>query len=141
MNTKFYEEWAIAGKVDPQDLNNASLDSTVVDMSLYSEVAIVVMTGALNASATDTITVKDSPDASTYSSISGKTLAITGSSPNQSNMEWIICVRSDEMNAGARYLKATQVNSANSQLMSIIIFGKPLYGPGTMKSIGQTPIG
>ena len=57
---KVYEEWGIVATVDP-DCNNTDDDSDVVDMSLYSEVAILILLGVLNDSATNTVAVRTRP--------------------------------------------------------------------------------
>lgn len=140
MSQRMHEEWAIVATVDPVDANNADSDSDEVDMSKFHEVMVIIMLGVLNDSATNTVTIKDSPTSGgSFTAISGKSQAITGTDDAK---QFVISVRADEMNAGARYLKVTQDNSAHSQLTAILVLGRPRFLPATDEDLStvQTPV-
>lgn len=124
-----HEEIGIVATVDPVDANNTDTDSDEIDMSKWSEVMIIIALGVLNDSATNTVTVKDSATSGgSFTAISGKSQAIVGTDDAK---QFIISVKAEEMNSGARYLKVTQNNSAHSQLMAIIVLGRARYKPAT----------
>ena len=130
---KFHEEWSIVATIDPIDANNADSSADEIDMSKFSEIAVIVLLGVLNDSATNEITVQDSVTAGgSLTTITGKTQSIVGTDDAK---QFVISVRSDEMNAGARYITVKQANSAHSQLMAMIILGKPYYGPATANDL------
>jgi hypothetical protein len=130
---KGYEEWGVVGIQAPIDANNA--DATVpsattgIDMSLWSQLLFITSLGVLDNSATLDQTIKDSPTTNgTYAAISGKTKAIVGTDDGK---VMIIALDASELNAGARYVRMTQDNSAHSQLVSVLVLGKAINPPAT----------
>ena len=124
-----HEEWALVATIDPIDANNADTSSDEVDMSKFHQVGVWILLGVLNDSATNTVTVEEaSSSGGSFSTISGKSQAITGSADGY---QYFIGVKAEEMGAGKRYLRVTQANSAHSQLTSIVVFGQPRFKPGT----------
>jgi len=55
---------------------------------------------------------------------------------------FIICVKAEELNAGAWYIKSTMDNSAHSKLMATIALGKAKHRPATDDDLStvQTPV-
>ena len=129
INQWMHEEWALVATIDPIDANNADTSSDEVDMSKFHQVGVWILLGVLNDSATNTVTVEESATSGgSFTTISGKSQAITGTADG---FQYFIGVKSEEMGAGMRYLRATMANSSHSQLTSIAIFGQPRYKPGT----------
>src|SRR5262245_15274219 len=132
---RFHEEWAIVATLDPVDANAGSASTDVVDMSKFSEIAVIIMAGVLNASATDAIAVKaatDSAGTGSATTITSKTLAMDGDDDAQ---QWIITILPEEIQSQLgstfRYLVVTQTNSAHSQLLAILVLGRAKYKPAT----------
>lgn len=130
---KGYEEWGVVGIQAPIDGNAADASvpsaSTGIDMSLWSQLLFISVFGVLDASATLVATVKDSPTTNgTYTAITGKANSIIGSDDGKVN---IIALDASELNAGARFVRLTQDNSAHSQLVCVIVLGKANNPPAT----------
>ena len=130
---KSYEEWGVVAIQAPIDANavDASIPSatTGIDMSLWSQLMIISQFGVMNDSGTNTITVKDSPTTNgTYTAIAGKSQAVVGTDDGKVN---IIAVDSSELNAGARFVRVINDNSAHSQLLSQVVLGKANNPPAT----------
>lgn len=138
---RFHEEWAIVATVDPIDANNADLSSDVVDMSKYSEIAVIVMAGVIAACATDAIAVKaatDSAGTGSATTITSKTIAMVAT---DDGFQWIITILPEEIQSQLgstfRYLVVTQNNSAHSQLMAILVLGRVKYGLATEQDLSS----
>lgn len=130
---KGYEAWGVVAFQAPIDANNADVtlpsSSTGIDMSLWSELTIFIELGVLAASTTNEVTVKDSPTTNgTYTAISGKSKSIVAT---DDGFVFIIAVDASELNAGARFLRVIQDNSAHSQFVSILVLGKAVNPPAT----------
>ena len=128
INSWLHEQWPLVATIDPIDANNADSSTDEVDMSKFHQVGIWIFLGALNDSATNTVTVEVSATSgSGFTSLSGKSQAITGTDDAK---QFFIGVKAEEMSS-YRYLRVTMANSAHSQLTAIAVFGQPRFKPGT----------
>lgn len=132
---RFHEEWAIVATLDPIDANAGDASTDVVDLSLFDEIAVIVMAGVLNDSATDAIAVKAataSNGTTGATTITNKTIAMVGTDDAK---QWIITILPEEVQSqlgnAYRYLVVTQDNSAQSQLLAILVLGRARYQPAT----------
>ncbi len=128
---RFSDEWAIVGTIDPIDANNADSNSDIIDMSLYSEIAVIAMLGVINASATFDLALYEDDDSAFGSgaAISGKSLTQLTGAGSDGAKQAIIELKAEELSAGARYVRAQMLNSAHSQLAAVLILGRAKYQP------------
>jgi len=140
MDGRMYEDWAIVATIDPIDANNADSSSDAVDMELFEEIMAVVAAGVLdNSTDTDVDAQESDTSGGTYANITGKHIDIAGTDDAK---QWIIGVRGSDLTAGKKFVKFTMANSAHSQLLSILVLGRPKYKPATNLDLAtvQTPV-
>lgn len=130
---KGYEVWAVAAYQAPIDANAADVTlpsaNTGIDMSLWSELLIIIELGVLNNSATDAVTVSNSSSTNgTYANLAGKSAAIVGT---DDGFIYIIALNASELDAGCRFVRVVQDNSAHSQLLSVLVLGRAVQPPAT----------
>lgn len=134
--TKGYEEWGIVGILAPIDANAVSTSTAAIDMSLWSQIMIIVSIGVTVG--TSVIKAQDSATSGgTYVDITGKTYS---EAATDDGLQRIINVLSEEMNAGARYIKINYVFSANSNLAALIILGKANNPPATDNDLSTVTV-
>jgi hypothetical protein len=126
---KTYEEFAAIGYLAPIDANALNTNLTAIDMSLWSEIAVILQYGVVAASETLALTVQDSATSGgSYVQISGKLW--NGINTDDGRIIWIN-VLAEEMNPGARFIKVFYNFSAHSALASILVLGRANNPPAT----------
>lgn len=124
-----HEELAIVATIDPVDLNGSTATSDEIDMSLFSEIMVIIQCGVIAASATNTFTVQSSAAAGgSKTAISGKSQALVNTDDAK---QFIISVKAEELTPGHRYVNVLNAGSAHSQIIAVLVLGRPLYKPGT----------
>ena len=126
----FYEEWALIATIDPQDGNAVDPSTDEIDMSKWEEVVFVLLTGLVAASGTCDFKIREAnTSGGTFSDISGK--AITQLTATSDNIQTITHLLPEELSAGYRYVKGVMDNSAHSQLVGVVAFGRAKYQPSS----------
>lgn len=130
MSGRMYEEWAIVATVDPIDSNNVDGSSDIIDMRDFHEILVIVMLGVLNDAATNTVALyeDEASNMAGEAAITGKSQAIVGTDDAK---QFLIALDASELSAGCRYVRVKQDNSAHSQLLAILVLGRPRFKPAT----------
>jgi hypothetical protein len=138
---KMYQDLTLVGVLDAADQNAGSSQIAAIDMSLWSQLLVILDVGVANAASTITITPKDSPTSGgSYTAIPNKTLALTA--PITSGTQYFINILAEEMNAGARFIEIFYAVNAHSTLAAIIVLGKAAYAPAgdnALSTLSVTP--
>lgn len=123
-----YEQWAIVATIDPVDANNADTSTDEIDMANYSELMAIISVGAIASSGTfDFLLEAASSSGGSFTTITGK--SITQLTDSDDNKQVVMGLNAEELATGKRYVRGTMANSAHAQLVSVVILGKPKYGP------------
>ena len=130
------EEWAVVGTVDPDANAAGAVNSDIIDMSLFEQILVVVMTGALGSGATVAVKIQEGALAnmSDAADISGKAITtFADSSPTGSNndQQALINLRGDELTEGDRYVRVVHTVANATSDSAVLILGKGKSGPSS----------
>jgi len=124
------EEWAIVATTDPQSLaaSPAQVYTDVIDMSLFEQVMVVVMTGALGTGAAIDVKIQSSAGTASpnvYADVTNKAITQLDDSPatDDDNTQAIINLRGDELTAGHRYIRV-YVAASVASLLGVVVLAK-----------------
>ena len=118
------EEWAILGTVDP-DANTANTYySDDIDMSLFEQIAGILLVGA-GAESTIDFSFVSGTAASPTTAVTNKSITQLVNSPSgtHDDKQYIINLRGDELTEGHRYVRAKFVTSATAD-SAVVVIGK-----------------
>lgn len=128
MSSQPHERAAVVATLDPVNGNNAANSTDAVDMSHFHEAMFVLVLGVIDATV-DFKLQEAATAGGSYSDISGK--AITQLTGSDDNKQAVICLKSEELSTGMRFVKAVAtVGSGSSSLICVVGLGmKPRFGP------------
>jgi len=122
------EEWAVVGTIDPDANTAGALNSDIIDMSLFEQILVVVMTGTMGTGGSVAVKVQEGNSTmSDAADLAGKAITtLTDSSPTGSNhdQQAVINVRGDEMTEGDRYLRVVHTVATATCDSAVVILGK-----------------
>lgn len=130
MQARPSERVAVCATVDPVNGNNAATSSDAVDMSKFHSAMFILTMGVIDATV-DFKLQESATSGGSYTDITGK--AITQFAATDDGKQAVINLRSDELGAGKRYVKAVvTVGNNTSSLVSVICLGlDPRHGPAS----------
>jgi hypothetical protein len=124
------EEWGIVAATDPQSLavSPAQVYTDVIDMSLFEQVMVVVMTGALGTGSTVDVKIQSSAGTASpnvYADVTDKAITQLDDSPatDDDNTQAIINLRGDELTEGHRYIRVYVAMGVAAGLISVVVLG------------------
>src|SRR5262245_28426320 len=126
------ERAAVCATIDPFNGNNAATASDAIDMSKFGEAMFILLAGAIDHTVDFKLQESANSDGSSASDISGK--AITQESGgDDDNKQWVISVKSEELSAGKRYVKAlATIGNGTTNLIACVGLGvRPRFGPAS----------
>lgn len=120
------EEWAVIGTIDPVSQTAATVYTDDVDMSLFEQVMLVAMTGALGTGGTIIASLASGTAASPTTDVTGKTSATLADSPATAddNQQVIVNLRGDELTEGHRYVRGKVIVGVATSLIGGVLLGK-----------------
>jgi hypothetical protein len=131
MTSQPSERAAVVGTIDPANHNNSTPSSDVVDMSKFHEAVFILIAGAIDS--TIDFKLEESADGSSgWTDISGKAITQeTGG--DDDNKQWVINLKSEEMAAGKRYVRATlTIGNGTTNIVGLVALGLcPRFGPAS----------
>jgi hypothetical protein len=123
------ERIGVCAVVVPQSANNTTKDTGGIDLSKFHAAMFVLQLGTIDA--VIDFKLQESADDVTYTDLTGKSITqLTGTDDNK---QAVIAVRSDELSAGKRYVRArATLGNGVAQLVAVLGLGvEPRYGPAT----------
>ena len=132
------EEWGIVAATDPQSLaiSPAQVYTDVIDMSLFEQIMVVVMTGALGTGTTIDVKIQSSAGTASpnvYADVTSKAITQLDDSPanDDDNVQAIINLRGDELTEGHRYVRVYVAAGVAATLIGVLVLGKAKDGPSS----------
>ena len=125
------ERAGVAGKIDPQNGNNSTLNTDYVDMSKWHEALFIFQVGSVDNTVDCLVRESTSTSDGGGQTLSGK--SATQLDSNSDNKVVVINVKAEELSAGYRYLRGRMtVGNGTTNLVSAVALGlKPRFGPAT----------
>jgi hypothetical protein len=142
-NAFLHERVNLAGIVNPATMNSTPVLTGAIDMSKWSEVMAVLCLGDMAAETIDFKAQDCATSGGSYADITGKAMTqLAASATNNDNKQAIITVKSEELNAGAQFVKFRGVTGgATGGPAAIVVLGVPKYQPASddkLTSVVQT---
>lgn len=130
------EEWAVVGTIDPDANGAGTVNSDIIDMSLFEQLLIVTMVGALGSGGSVAVKVQEGALAnmSDAADLSGKAIStFVNPSPEgtEDDKQAIINLRGDEMTEGDRYIRIAHTVAGATCDSAVLILGKGKSGPSS----------
>jgi len=131
----FSEQYAVVGTVDPQSITNIEVFSDVIDMSKYSKVAGIFLTGNMDGS-NGAFTCRCVTCDSGGSNVAAfKTATAVGTSVSD-NRQVVIEVLNNDLAGGTvttadRYVKFGIVSGSSGGPVAAVVLGEAKYGPAS----------
>ena len=132
MHSQPSERAAVCATIDPFNGNNAATSSDAIDLSKFHEAMFVLLSGAIDSTVDFKLQESANSDGSSASDITGKAITQeTGG--DDDNKQWVICVKSEELSAGKRYVKAVAtIGNGTTNLIACVGLGvRPRIGPAS----------
>jgi hypothetical protein len=133
--TRLYEDWAIVAEIDPQTLGNATILSGEINMSLWQEIVMIVLTGDCAANGTiDAGFQGASASGGSYAALTGYAITQRASSATANdNKQFIVRAGSPKLHTlGKPFIKGFITGSgASIGPVAALILGRPRYGGPT----------
>jgi hypothetical protein len=126
------ERAAVVGKIDPQLVDNNTVNSDYVDMSKFHEAMFIFSVGATDITVDALVRESTNTSDGGGQTLSGK--SITQLTASDDNKVAIINVKAEELSTGYRYLRGrmTVGDGTTGAYVSCIALGiKPRYGPSS----------
>ena len=102
-----HEVAGVVGTVDPANKNNSTSLTDAIDMSKFSEVMFVVLTGDMD-NTLDFKVQEAATSGGSYSDLSGKAVTqLPAHASNNDNKQLIVSVKSEELSAGKQFVKGS----------------------------------
>lgn len=136
---KLAEMIPVVGVINPDAYNAATTLSGAIDMSLYSQVMVIVNVGDMASTATlDAKVTQATTSGGTYKDVSGAAITqLTQASPDDSNKLAIINVDQTEldMDNGYRYIKVSVTGATAASDYGVVVVGLPKTRPGSLNDL------
>ncbi len=148
-NELFSEGWAIVATIDPDQYsgNGGEILSDAIDMSKYSQLAAVCMTGdALTAGRTVALAFQASATSGgAYVTISGKTDTMGNESPLARDSQVTIELRGENVTSNKRYVKLSATFASTSSPLgspdfAAVVFGRAKHKPADNDDLSTSSI-
>jgi hypothetical protein len=135
------EEWAVVATTDPQSLaiSPAQVYTDEIDMSLFEQIMVVVMTGALGTGATIDVKCQSATaSGGTFADVTNKAITQLDDSPatDDDNTQAIINLRGDELTEGHRYVRVYVACGVAASLLSVVVLAKGKSLPSSDNDLG-----
>ena len=133
INCLFSEDWALVGTIDPATYAAGAQLTDEIDMKNWEQLVAVLMIGTHSGAGIAFNFQSASSSGGSYSAISGKAITAVGGSPLQSNKQWIINLRNEEVTSNNEFVKAgvTLTGSPSAMVFSVAVFGKGRIKPSS----------
>ena len=133
INNLFSEDWALIGTIDPATRAAGEQLSDAIDMKYWEQVVAVLIIGTHSGAGIAFTFKSASTSGGSYSAISGKAITAVGGSPLQSNKQWVIELRNEEVTSNNEFVKAsvTLTGSPSAMIYAVAVFGKGRTKPAS----------
>ena len=127
-----HEVAGVVGTVDPANKNNSTSLTDAIDMSKFSEVMFVVLTGDMD-NTLDFKVQEAATSGGSYSDLSGKAVTqLAAHASNNDNKQLIVSVKSEELSAGKQFVKGSlTIGNGTTNICGVVALGVPRYAPAT----------
>ena len=119
--------------LSPQTVNNTAKFSNTIDMSRFVEAMFVFLLGDMASETIDLGIQEATAEGGPFTTLTGKqaTQLAANATANDAKIV-VITVKSEELSAGNRYLRARAVTGgATGGVLAIVALGRSRYGPAT----------
>ncbi len=122
----------IANGVPPQTINNSTVTTSGVDLSVFHRALFTLYIGAVTGGGTIAAKLQESTDNSTFTDLSGSNVSITGKTT--ANKIETFEVRSDQITKRYVRLSVTEGGSQNVLVAATAIGDEANHKPGSLQN-------
>jgi hypothetical protein len=130
-----HEEWAVISCIDPDaytasEYNTYGTENDTIDMTLWSEVMFILMAGTLGSSATLNMDIESGSANGTFGN-TVKSITQLTQAGSDSDKQVVVCVKSEELTAGDRYLNAEVTLGTATSDFGLLVLGRARHKPAS----------